>query len=296
MRLDRVVVGVDFSEPSLAAGRWVARHFAANAELFLVHAVELPATPSFAPDLFHPWDREWADSEAELARERLIELGELWDGARATPEVRFGRAAREIAAVAEERSADLVVVGEQGRRGLIWGRLGSTAERVVRCSPVPILLARGMPPAAPRRVLVPVDGGDLTPRLLAWARFLQEESGAALVALHVLSFDLYGRLSLISTEAKAREVERQAHEEAQRWLEEQARAASLDPEKILLQVRSGHPSLEILAAARRHDSDLVVIGGRGAGAVARALLGSVVNAVLRGAACPVLVLVDERGG
>ena len=54
-------------------------------------------------------------------------------------------------------------------------------------------------------------------------------------------------------------------------------------------VRSGTPSDEIVRAANELDVDLIVIGGRGKGAVEAILLGSVSYRVLHHAPCPVLV-------
>ncbi|MHB1225245.1 MAG: universal stress protein, partial [Gemmatimonadaceae bacterium] len=43
----RVVIGVDFDEPSLATARWVAGHVAPDAELVLVHVLPVPRAPAF---------------------------------------------------------------------------------------------------------------------------------------------------------------------------------------------------------------------------------------------------------
>lgn len=293
MKLERIVVGVDLSEPSLDAARWTARHFAPEAEIVLVHAVELPEFPSFAPDVFLPWHKEWATEEMERARAALADLRAELDGARVREEIRVDRPARAIAAIAQERKADLVVVGEHGRGGGLGVRLGSTAERVVRCAQVPVLLARGMPAGAPRRILAPIDDSEVAPKVLAWAERLREAGGAELVVLHALGLELHGRLSLISSESKVREIEKRVLAEARAWLETRLHEAGLDGAHARVEVVFGHPGSEINAAARRFASDLIVIGGRGAGGVARVLLGSVVSAVLRGAGCPVLVVVDS---
>ena len=58
--------------------------------------------------------------------------------------------------------------------------------------------------------------------------------------------------------------------------------------------RGGHRSDK--NAAKRYDSDLIIMGSRGAGGVSRALLGSVATAVARGAACPVLVVSEGAEG
>ena len=56
--------------------------------------------------------------------------------------VRVGRIADQIASLAAEVRADLVVVGTHGRRGVERLLLGSVAERLVRIAPVPVLVVR----------------------------------------------------------------------------------------------------------------------------------------------------------
>jgi hypothetical protein len=45
MKIRRIVVGVDFREPSVAAARWTALALAPQAEIVLVLAVDVPRTP-----------------------------------------------------------------------------------------------------------------------------------------------------------------------------------------------------------------------------------------------------------
>jgi nucleotide-binding universal stress UspA family protein len=56
-------------------------------------------------------------------------------------------AAEGIVAAARTAGADLLVVGSHGRRGVDRVLLGSVATRVLRQSPVPVLVVRGEPPA-----------------------------------------------------------------------------------------------------------------------------------------------------
>jgi nucleotide-binding universal stress UspA family protein len=58
-----------------------------------------------------------------------------------------GRAADLILAQAQEWSADLIVMGTHGRRGIRRLVLGSDAEQVLRSSPVPVLMVRAQPEA-----------------------------------------------------------------------------------------------------------------------------------------------------
>lgn len=56
-----------------------------------------------------------------------------------------GHAADVIVQVAKQWSADLIVMGTHGRRGLRRLALGSDAELVLRSSPIPVLMVRSAP-------------------------------------------------------------------------------------------------------------------------------------------------------
>ena len=59
--------------------------------------------------------------------------------------------------------------------------------------------------------------------------------------------------------------------------------------KVETMVRGGDPADQIVRAADELDADLIVIGGRGKGAMQAIVLGSVAYRVLHHAPCPVLV-------
>ena len=57
-------------------------------------------------------------------------------------EIAAGHPAEAIVRVAQERKADLIVMGTHGRTGLQHVLLGSVAEKVVRLAPCPVLTVR----------------------------------------------------------------------------------------------------------------------------------------------------------
>ena len=57
-------------------------------------------------------------------------------------ELAAGHPAETIVRVAQERAADLIVMGTHGRTGLQHVLLGSVAEKVVRLAPCPVLTVR----------------------------------------------------------------------------------------------------------------------------------------------------------
>jgi nucleotide-binding universal stress UspA family protein len=90
------------------------------------------------------------------------------------------------------------------------------------------------------------------------------------------------------------ELEAAAREQAEAALESAAaiaRASGIEPELRLLE---GVPADEICAAAEQRAATLVVVGAHGWGTVRRLLFGSISEAVLRRAPCPVLVVRGEQ--
>src|SRR5688500_12762348 len=122
MKLPRIVGGVDFSAPSIAAAKWAARYFA-GARVSLVHTVFGPRPPSFLRGRL-PAAELLIESAREGAATRLDQLQSLAGGG-AEVEVRIGRPTEELAAAAREHGADLIVVGRHGEREGVWRRLGS---------------------------------------------------------------------------------------------------------------------------------------------------------------------------
>lgn len=308
-RLGRVVVALDFSEPSIDAARWVAQHFARGAELVLVHAIHVPSPPSFLRGRYPPTERlvETARAGAELRLRELVAslaTGLTWT------EVRVGRPDEEIVRVAEEYGADLIVVGRPTPRTGLWGRLGTTAQRVLRRATMPVLLASDLPPRAPSRILAGVDESELTAPVLDWTRLLVERFAAEATVVHVVHAREFDRVAAAPAGLAEAVAESRSHvadedalalRDAERWLAEQlarqlgGRSATppsaLPPGQVTTLVAlEGLPEEILVAEASRRAAELVVVGSRGAGAVQRLLLGSVAEAVLLRSPCPVLIV------
>jgi nucleotide-binding universal stress UspA family protein len=84
---------------------------------------------------------EALEEQGEGAVAAVRERGET-AGVPVVEEVARGSPARAILDYAEEEGVDLVVMGTHGRRGLDRLVLGSVTERVLRASPVPVLVVR----------------------------------------------------------------------------------------------------------------------------------------------------------
>jgi len=143
MNIKQIVIATDFSEVSLLAveaGAQLAREN--GADLLLVHVMEFPTGADVAAEAIY-------GSVEELYRRQLQRL-EMWlpqnlrDNVIAERAILrgLGTPARQIADFAQQKGADLIVVGTHGRKGL--GRLvmGSTAEGLLRWAPCQVLVVK----------------------------------------------------------------------------------------------------------------------------------------------------------
>ncbi len=292
--LGRIVVGVDFMRPSIDALRWVTDALAPEAELILVHGTN---GAEVAPGDRPPSARARRDAEA-MARARLRALADAVGGQRAVRvEVREDRPAAAIAYVADTAGADVIVVGPHGGRETIRG-IGSTAERLVRMSPIPVLLVTHPRSRAPERLVVALDQGPLTHEVMRWADLFARDDRANLVLTHVLDPRIqelggWQQASVRSDVAAERGYPTFSDflRETETWLAGAARELS-GTARVALTVSVGEPGHEIIALAQRTSAELIVIGRRGRWRRVPAVVGSTASTVLRAAPCPTLVVVD----
>jgi nucleotide-binding universal stress UspA family protein len=190
--------------------------------------------------------------------------------------------------------ADLVVMRTHGRVGVDRAALGSVAERVLTHTPVPVLLLRtgGQRVSSIQKILVPVDGSPGGAVALATAVGVARAGGArldlfeAVVPVYPPDWPRYdGR----SDYDPARDDE--AMTRARTYVDGlvyRLRAAGVNANgeaRIVDNVPAG-----IVEAAGVLETDLIVMSTHGLTGLPRAVLGSVADAVVRTASCPVLLV------
>ena len=143
MTLQRIVVGVDGSENSVAAVGWTAGLAAATgAEVVAVHALGL---------LDHLDSDEAVPSQPHREEIRQRFEGD-WCASLARPDVRCRHLVRDgapvnvLLAVADEEDADLIVVGSRGMGGAPELLLGSTSTQIAQHSARPVAIVPGAHP------------------------------------------------------------------------------------------------------------------------------------------------------
>ncbi|MCB2378666.1 universal stress protein [Hymenobacter sp. BT635] len=132
-------------------------------------------------------------------------------------------------------------------------------------------------------IFCPIDFSVATASLVAYAAALAAGAKAELRLLHVLKPQ-----PVLATDTP--DVALAAHLAHYRAAAEQAGA------RVTTSVLRGEAAPEIVAAARRHAADLIVIGAHGQTALTRFLMGSTAEAVVRTAPCATLLVNAQNPG
>ncbi len=302
LQVRNVLVPIDFSKPSLAAVEFalpLVKKF--GAELHLAHVFEsdyplasTAALPSIVPAL-RVGDRVRCHLK-DVAKEYSVALR------RENIHARRGRPFEEICRLARDRDIDLIVISTRGNTGLKHLALGSTAERVVRYSPCPVLVVHGGYPKqqtgangkSPRKarfkkILVPIDFSACSMKGLAYAMALAKEFDAALVLLHSVQLQYY-----VSNDEYSRYdmplLMRQTEKFARKQMRNLVQKTDWKGIKVKPSLQIGHAGDQICARAEDYGTDLIVTSTHGTTGLAHILLGSTAEYVVRHAPCPVLVV------
>lgn len=208
------------------AARLAGEH---QASLTLMHVIpegplqDLRGWVGAGNDAAHRIEDQAARTLAGLARE-------LHDARHAAVRTvcRPGRVLQEIDDEARACNADLVVLGARGEGFLRRMAIGTTSERLLRRTTLPVLVVRQAPHEGYRRVLV---GVDLSPwSLHAVQAAMQVAPRARLMLLQSWQVPFEGKLSYAGVDAPAVEhYRRQARDDAKHHLHALAKAAGLQP-------------------------------------------------------------------
>ncbi|MBL8072956.1 MAG: universal stress protein [Nitrospira sp.] len=240
---------------------------------------------------------------AELMKQATQELVELKaravsQGVSVETKIATGIPSEEVLAAATGEVPDLIVVGTRGKTGLAHVLLGSTAERIIRVAPCPVLAVRTErheaasgnearhTPSGIQRILVPIDFSDCSLDALEYGVLVAQRSKASVRILHVLEPVSYG-LDFTLPHVAKREHDRTVLAKRLSDLTAALTAAGVVSDSV---ISGGLPADSILTAAATSDVDLIVMGTHGRRGLSHALFGSVAEFVLRKASCPVLTV------
>ncbi len=140
--MKNIVVGVDLyksDEAVLKAAANLAQVTKATLQLIHLFPPEVTALDYVVYTPEDPAKREAAIAEDEKQLKALVEDLDT-KGVRAEAVVKIGHASNGILEYAEEIQADAIVIGTHSRNFISRALIGSTADKVVRRSPVPLLV------------------------------------------------------------------------------------------------------------------------------------------------------------
>ena len=144
-------------------------------------------------------------------------------------------------------------------------------------------------PIFPTRVLLATDGSPDAALAAASAVELCERTGSELHVVHVGEF-------LPTLYAYTEEEPAELRDNAQRLLNEEVeRIRAVGGHITKAHLRLGRAAEQIVTLSEELGAGVIVVGGRGLGALRRALLGSVSESVVRHAHCPVFVVRTGEG-
>ena len=139
LRVKKVLVPTDFSDSSRKALSYAvsfARQFGSH--IVLVHVLEADSSL----ETFPPICIEELKANSEETLRNLVQSAKNAGLPKITSLTRSGLPAHELVEAARELNIDLIVMATHGHTGWKHFCIGSTAERVVRAAPCPVLVVR----------------------------------------------------------------------------------------------------------------------------------------------------------
>lgn len=277
-----IVVGVDFSDPSQAALR---------------HAIELAVRQQSRLSILHIIDdnlsQYWdvlplspIEMEEQLLQKTKVFLDEKLqqyelNGIEYEAHVIFGKPFQALQDYCEQEHADLLIVGQRGATLLEKVLMGSTAERLIRTSRIPLLTVHANSPSRFRRIIAATDFSELSIQAINKAVEFAMLEQAELHIVHVSddTLDVLG-------------PDQQQRERAEANLEKFLQHESLKFQGMgyRTHIAYGVPHNELVQYTHHLQADLIVMGYAARSGILGILLGNTAEAVSSKLSCSLLTI------
>ncbi|WP_225037251.1 universal stress protein [Winogradskyella sp. SM1960] len=184
--MKKIIVPVDFSKHSeyaLEAAAAIAKQ--QNAELIVMHMLEM------SESIFSSSSSERGEENAFMLMSANKEFETFLDqpyleGVEVTPMVKYHKVLKEVAEVAENIGADLIVMGSRGHSDHDGVFTGSNTEKVVRYSNTPVLVMKSKPESTTfEHIVLATDFSDKSVSAIKKAIVLLAELGKKTTLLHI---------------------------------------------------------------------------------------------------------------
>lgn len=273
-----LLVATDLSQRSAHAVQRAAQliHQQGGGEWGLLHVVDDDAPGDFVAEHVRRVERLLQAQAEQLAEQA---------GSRPRVLVSSGEVEPLILEACLGLGADLLLLGRHRQSALRGFFAGTTAERVIRASHLPVLRVAQPAAHAYRQALVALDLSPISRQALQRARQLDLLDPSHCMALHALEA-LPGSM-LVDSGIERRVLENQT-EEVLQALRSSLQEDGLRLPEGCLRVLPGEPGEVIAQALRQSPADLLVIGSHARSGLPRLVLGSVAARLLSELDCDIL--------
>lgn len=291
---ETILVGVDGSPESLEAAEWAgARAQQSGSKLQVLCAYALPSYTAASMDSgFAVVDndaiRESAQTVVDEAISHLKKLGYEAEG-----RVEAGDPTAILVQLSQE--VDLIVVGTRGGGGFTDRLLGATSSALPAYSRCPVVVVprRGADDqfVPVKKIVIGFDGSTRSRKSLRCSIKEAQVWGAEVTAVDAVPLaSSAGILSWLPATVDRDSILRDVRDQLKQTCQEETAGSGV---KVHSHALDGNPAALLTEFSTA--VDLVVVGTRGGGGFAGALMGSTSQSILAHAACPVMVVVVPTG-
>ena len=283
--LEKILFATDFSQAAdsaLQMAMFAAKAF--DSEILLIHVMPELHDSAVTLDQVKKASAKRLENIQAHIRNQGIQVAE--------PIVAVGTPFDQIIQCGDRRDVNVIMIGSGQKAREEKFRLGMTAERLIRRASKPVWVVKSDAPPMVKKILCPVDFSDPSRRALDNALHLSRNFQAEVAVLTVIE-----PLSSIYRAT----AHRAAKAEEQTWFQQQesafesfVRDFDFDSVSWTKALRHGRPHQEILTAVREGKFDLLIMGSEGRTGLARILLGSVAEKVVREIPCSIITVKSEH--
>ncbi len=283
MKIEKILAGIDLSDDTekvLAYASFFAKGLGAS--LHILYVIDFLVTPPTYLARYLEEEKKNAEKVFEEWKAKLERAGIA-----AVMEVVIGRLHESFEAAVRRINAGMLVTGF---RSHAFRR--SSSEKLIKGLSIPILAVRGEKAGVARigsvginSVLCPVDFSDISRKALKAADEISKTFSSKMDVMHVLPSHII-KEKMASGKDRDSLIE-ELLSQAGKELDDFLKGAGVGKEGT---IREGDPAREIVSCSSEKNSDLIILGARGHSFIEGMLIGSVTDAVLKTAPCPVLLI------
>ncbi|MCD4663706.1 MAG: universal stress protein [Bacteroidales bacterium] len=205
----------------------------------------------------------------------------------AKPILEYGNYFDKIIQTADSINANMILIGAGEKLKNDIFQLGTTAEKIIRKSVIPVWIIKNDNPLKIENILCPVDFSSESKRALKNAIIIARRFKAELVILSVYKVAYSGSLRLQIAWDEQNEYVRSEHKKEFNLFLDKFNMTDLSWDK---EIRGGDPATEILQAISRDEFGLLIMGTTGKTGLGRIMMGSVTEKVTREVPCSFITL------